>query len=47
MLFFCFIIDKMAVDYDTNYKAAEVKRDSKKVEIRRAEIMSAALQLVT
>ena len=40
MLFFCFAIDKMAVDYDTNYKVAEVKRDSKKVEVQKAETMS-------
>lgn len=40
MLFFCFAIDKMVVDYDTSYKVAEVKRDSKKLEVQKSEIMS-------
>ena len=45
MLFFYFIIDKMSVKCYTDHKEAEIMRDVKEVEVRRAEIMSAALQL--
>lgn len=45
MLFFYFIIDKMSVECYTDHKEAEIMRDVKEVEVRRAEIMSAALQL--
>jgi|GEM_PF-44732 len=45
LLFFCFVIDKMSVKCYTDHKEAEIMRDVKEVEVRRAEIMSAALQL--